>query len=86
MQLYPLEGIVDNDDVINTYDVENNPSTPSKSETPSSSGSTKTIKIDGHEVDLQNDGDVNVIKVYMDAYVIFEKIKRASFIGCSLWY
>ena len=33
MQLYPLEGIVDNDDVINTYEIETNPSTPAKSET-----------------------------------------------------
>ena len=70
MHLYSMENIANGGgDVINTYDIENNPSTPSKSETPSSSGSSKTIKIDGHDVDLQNDGDVNVIKVYMDAYV-----------------
>lgn len=70
MHLYPLKDMpIPGGDVINTYDIENNPSTPSKSETPSSSGSSKTIKIDGHDVDLQNDGDVNVIKVYMDAYV-----------------
>lgn len=77
MHLYSLKDMpIPGGDPINTYDIENNPSTPSKSETPSSSGSSKTVTIDGHDVELKNDGDVNVIKVYMDAYVDYRASER----------
>ncbi len=70
MHLYSLKDMpVGSNDPINTYDIESNPSTPSKPETPSTTDSSKTITIDDHDTELKNGGDINVIKVYMDAYV-----------------
>lgn len=60
------------DPPINTYDVEDKPDHPSHSETPKDT--PRLVDIDDpsgtpHKVELKNSGDVNIIKVYMDAYV-----------------